>query len=99
MAKIPWNKIQESISDLAKLGSRELKRSVSHAKVKINTMMIVQRRKELQAELGTLLYEARSSEEELQKTLQNFIKQSEAKDIIKEIESLDDQLNELKPSA
>ena len=101
MTKLPfdWKKIQDSLIGMAKIGSRELKRGVSQARTKVNSIMLVQRKKDLFSELGQICYETyhlpTGSAEDLTKALS----EAECVDIFKEISDIDEKLAEIKQSA
>jgi len=89
-----WRKVQETFSDAAKIGSREIKRGVDEAKRQIGKMQSLQKRKELFAELGRNLYEA--YEDGLPEEIEKFLKETELFEIIQEIEETDKELLRLR---
>ena len=91
---LDWKKIQETLSDAAKISSRELKRGVDEAKRQIGKVQIVQKRKELFAELGRNLYEAYI--DGLPEEVENFLKQTELYEIIEDLKETDKELMKLR---
>ncbi|WGL60647.1 hypothetical protein QEJ31_03395 [Pigmentibacter sp. JX0631] len=91
---LDWKKIQETLSDAAKISSRELKRGVDEAKHQIRKVQIVQKRKELFAELGRNLYEAYV--DGLPEEVENFLKQTELYEIIEDLKETDKELLKLR---
>ncbi|MGY3805351.1 hypothetical protein ACWNT8_14900 [Pigmentibacter ruber] len=91
---LDWKKIQETLSDAAKISSRELKRGVDEAKRQIGKVQIVQKRKELFAELGRNLYEAYV--DGLPEEVENFLKQTELYEIIEDLKETDKELMKLR---
>jgi ABC-type enterochelin transport system ATPase subunit len=96
---IDWKKVQSSLADAAKISGQELKRNLSQAKVKINGMMLIQKRKERLAELGRFFYEAAHSEKDQSEEIKKLFEETECQDILKEIKELDHKLLEIKKSA
>jgi hypothetical protein len=95
MEKLPfdWLKIRDTIVDSAKMGSNELKRAINETKAKVNKYQLIQKRKELFAELGRFLYEA--DEDGLPEEIVKFIKSTELHEIIDEIKQLDLTISEI----
>ncbi|WP_186647295.1 hypothetical protein [Fluviispira vulneris] len=91
---ISWKKVQESISDAATISSREIKRGMDEAKKQFGKVKLIQRRKELFAELGRNLYEAQ--QDGLPKEIDNFLKETELYEIILEIKETDEELLKLR---
>ncbi len=91
---LDWKKIQETLSDAAKISSREIKRGVDEAKRQIGKVQIVQKRKELFAELGRNLYEAYM--DGLPEEIEKFLKQTELYEIIQDLEETDKELRKLR---
>ncbi len=91
---LDWKKIQETLSDAAKISSREIKRGVDEAKRQIGKVQIVQKRKELFAELGRNLYEAYA--DGLPEEIEKFLKQTELYEIIQDLEETDKELRKLR---
>lgn len=91
---LDWKKIQETLSDAAKISSREIKRGVDEAKRQIGKVQIVQKRKELFAELGRNLYEAYA--DGLPEEIEKFLKQTELYEIIQDLEETDKDLRKLR---
>ncbi|APJ04422.1 hypothetical protein [Silvanigrella aquatica] len=89
-----WKKIQETISDATKIGSREIKRGVDEAKKQIGKMQLLQKRKELFAELGRNLYDA--YQDGLPEEIEKFLKETELQEIIQDIENTDKELIKLR---
>ncbi|MBX9839600.1 hypothetical protein [Silvanigrella sp.] len=89
-----WKKIQETLSDAAKISTRELKRGVDEAKKQIGKVQLVQKRKELFAELGRNLYEA--YEDGLPEELEKLLKDTELYEIIQDIQNTDKELIKLR---
>ncbi len=85
-----WKKIQETLSDAAKISSREIKRGVDEAKRQIGKMQILQKRKELFAELGRNLFDA--YEDGLPIEIERFLKETELYEIIQDIQETDKDL-------
>ena len=89
-----WKKIQETLSDAAKISSREIKRGVDEAKRKIGKMQLLQKRKELFAELGRNLYDA--YDDGLPEEIERFLKETELYEIIQDIQETDKELIKLR---
>lgn len=89
-------KIKDSVSDAARIGSREVLRSVSLAKQQLEKIHLLQRRKELCAELGRSLYDA--YKDGLPEHIAAFIKETEFVEIIQDIETLDNELKQRQQS-
>ncbi|KAB8037712.1 hypothetical protein GCL60_11100 [Silvanigrella paludirubra] len=89
-----WKKIQETLSDAAKISTREIKRGVDEAKKQIGKVQLVQKRKELFAELGRNLYEA--YEDGLPEELEKLLKDTELYEIIQDIQNTDKELIKLR---
>lgn len=89
-----WKKIQETLSDAAKISSREIKRGVVDAKRKIVTIQLLQKRKELFAELGRNLYDA--YEDGLPENLNTLLKETELFEIIQDIQNIDKEVIKLR---
>ncbi len=86
-------KVQEALSDIAKISRIEIQRGVKEAKKQVNKYQILQRRKELFTELGQTFYELTQENNgiEMIALLQN----SEISDIISDIHHLDQLLIDL----
>jgi hypothetical protein len=89
-----WKKIQETLSDAAKMSSREIKRGVDEAKRQIGKMQLLQKRKELFAELGRNLYDA--YEDGLPEEIERLLKETELHEIIQDIQETDKDLLKLR---
>jgi hypothetical protein len=85
-------KFQETLTDVAKMSSREFSRGVDLAKKQLERVQLVQRRKELFAELGRELYDAHRSG--LPDHVVSYFKETEFQEIISEIENLDLELQQ-----
>lgn len=85
-----WKKTVNAVSDAAKIGSKEIKRGVKEAKNQLNKLQLLQRRKELFAELGRGLYEA--SEDGLPKAVAHFLQTTELHEIVSDIKKVDDRI-------
>lgn len=86
-------KLQESLSDVARIGKQEVIRGVGVAKRQISKMQQVNRRKELFAELGRTFYEWH--EDGLPDSVRKLIGETELAEIIEEIRNVDEQLSHL----
>jgi hypothetical protein len=91
---LDWKKVQETLSDAAKIGSREIKRGMNEAKRQIDKMQLIQKRKELFAELGRNLYDA--FEDGLPEAAEKFLKETELYEIIQDIHETDKELVNLR---
>lgn len=80
-------KMQEIVSDAARISGKELKISLDQAKNKVKKYSLLQKRKELFAELGRYIYE--SFQEELPEAVSKFLKESEMIEILEEIKEVD----------
>ncbi|KAB8029793.1 hypothetical protein [Fluviispira multicolorata] len=89
-----WKKVQESIADAATISTREIKRGVEEAKKQYGKVKLIQKRKELFAELGRNLYEAQ--QDGLPKEINSFLKETELYEIIQEIKETDEELLKLR---
>ncbi|NBW80381.1 hypothetical protein EBR21_01375 [bacterium] len=85
-------KIQESLTDVARIGQQEVIRGVEVAKRQISRMQQLSRRKELFAELGRSFYEWH--QDGLPETLRTVIGETELGEIITEIREIDEQLSQ-----
>ncbi|MFZ9519228.1 MAG: hypothetical protein ACO3A4_02015 [Silvanigrellaceae bacterium] len=86
-------KIQESLTDVARIGQQEVIRGVEVAKRQLSRMQQLSRRKDLCAELGRSFFEWH--EDSLPEALRNVIGETELGEIIAEIREIDEQLNKL----
>lgn len=86
-------KIQESLTDVARIGQQEVIRGVEVAKRQLSRMQQLSRRKDLCAELGRSFFEWH--EDGLPEALRNVIGETELGEIIAEIREIDEQLNKL----
>ena len=93
--KIPinWEKLKDALVDSAKMSSHEVKRGLYEAKNQISKYQLIQKRKDLFAELGRSLYEA--EEDGLPEDIVKFIKATELHEIISEIKKLDFTISEI----
>lgn len=82
-----WNKVKETLSDAVQIGSREVQRTVKEAKKQIDKFQLVQRRKELFAELGRSLYEMKG--DGLPADVEAFLRSTELDEIISDLEKID----------
>lgn len=87
-----WEKLQSTVSDCAKVGSREIKRGLEEVKEKLSKYQLIQKRKDLFAELGRALYEAHV--DGLPKEVTKFLKPTELQEIIDEIKKVDESILE-----
>ena len=90
---INWKKIQDAFVDSAKMSSHELKRGLVEAKSQLSKIQLIQKRKDLFAELGRSLYEA--SEDGLPEEISKFVKSTELFEIINEIKEVDGTISEI----
>lgn len=90
---INWKKIQDALVDSAKMGSHEIKRGIHEAKNQLSKYQLIQKRKELFAELGRSLYEAEA--DGLPEEIAKFIKVTELHEIIDEIKQVDVSIAEI----
>ncbi len=88
-----WKKIQEALVDSAKMGSHELKRGLIEAKYQLSKYQLIQKRKDLFAELGRSLYE--SYEDGLPAEVSKFVRSTELFEIINELRELDHSISEI----
>ncbi|MEN9826125.1 MAG: hypothetical protein RI953_1870 [Pseudomonadota bacterium] len=86
-------KLQESLTDVARIGQQEVIRGVEVAKRQISRMQQLSRRKELCAELGRSFYEWH--EDGLPEALRAVISETELGEIITEIREIDEQLSQV----
>jgi hypothetical protein len=86
-------KIQESLSDVARIGQQEVLRGVEVAKRQISRIQHLSRRKELCAELGRAFYEWH--EDGLPEPLRSLIRETELHEIINEIREVDETLQRI----
>ncbi|MEN9810787.1 MAG: hypothetical protein RLZZ488_2354 [Pseudomonadota bacterium] len=95
MKSIPdeLKKLQESLSDVARIGQQEVIRGVEVAKRQLSKMQQLNRRKELFAELGRSFYDWH--EDGLPEPLRKIISETELSEIITEIREIDEQLSQL----
>jgi hypothetical protein len=95
MKSIPdeLKKLQESLSDVARIGQQEVIRGVEVAKRQLSKMQQLNRRKELFAELGRSFYDWH--EDGLPEHLRKIISETELSEIITEIREIDEQLSQL----
>ncbi|MES2615103.1 MAG: hypothetical protein V4591_06795 [Bdellovibrionota bacterium] len=93
--KIPinWKKIQAALIDSAKMSSHEIKRGIYEAKNQLSKFQLIQKRKDLFAELGRSLYEA--NHDGLPPEILNFVKSTELHEIINEIKEVDYSIAEI----
>jgi hypothetical protein len=89
-----WKKIQETLTDAAKISSRELIRGLDEAKRQISKMQLLQKRKELFAELGRSFYDA--YQDGLPEDIDRFLKETELYEIIQDIQDTDKDLMKLR---
>lgn len=89
-----WNKVKDTFSDALQIGSREVQRSVKEAKKQISKFQLIQRRKELFAELGRCLYEMK--EDGLPADVQLFLRSTELGDIMADLEKVDHAISRSK---
>lgn len=85
-----FKRVQETLADAAKIGSKEVVRKFGQAKKQMERVHLVYRRKELMAELGRALYEAHK--DGVSKELGDFIKNTEFQEIFEEVAALDAEL-------
>lgn len=85
-----WKRIQETLADAARLSSREIQRGVDYAKKNLERVHLVQRRKDLFAELGRNLYEAHL--DGLPSDVARFLAETEFSEIIAELEDVDAEI-------
>lgn len=88
-----WKKAVDVVSDAAKISSKEIKRGVKEAKKQLDKIQLIQRRKELFAELGRTLYEA--SEDGLPKPVERFLQSTELHEIVNDIKIIDERIEGL----
>lgn len=90
--KIPVDlrKIQETLVDAARIGSREIQRGMDYAKRNLERVHLVSRRKDLFSELGRNLYEAHV--DGLPPEVARFLSETEFSEILAEISSIDAEL-------
>ena len=95
MKRIPdeLKRLQESLSDVARIGQQEVIRGVEVAKRQLSKMQQLNRRKELFAELGRSFYDWH--EDGLPEPLRKIIGETELSEIITEIREIDEQLSQL----
>ena len=94
-AHFDLKKIQEALSDAAKLGSQELLRGFDLAKQNVKRFHLIQRRKDLLADLGRTAFEAYksgASQWPLGEQSLEALRQSDFSEILKEIDALDELL-------
>ena len=84
-------RIQESLTDAARIGSQEIKRGVGLAKRQLERVQQIQRRKDLFAQLGRALYEAHL--DGLPPEIDTFVRNTEFIEMISEIQELEAQLD------
>ena len=89
----PLRKVGDVIMDAAKMGSQEISRGVDEIRYRMKKAKLIQRRKELFAELGRTLYEAH--EDGLPKTVKNYVENTELIEIMGDIKQLDLEMQEL----
>ena len=92
--KAEWKRLQETFLDATKIGSREMARSVDFAKRQLERLQLVQRRKELFAELGRTLYEA-TQDGSLPAEVTRYIRSTEANEVVEELSGIDAELAKL----
>lgn len=86
-------RLQDTLSDAARIGKQEIVRGYGGAKKQLTRFQYIQKRKELFAELGRTLFEA--YKDGLPETsVKTFISETEFKEIIGEIESLDAEIEQ-----
>lgn len=83
-------RLQESLTDAARISSREIKRSVDLAKRQLERVQLVNQRKDLLAELGRTLYEAHG--DGLPPLVADYVNETELAEIIGEIKAIDGKL-------
>ena len=88
---IDLKKVQDALLDAAKIGSREVQRGVNYAKVNIERLHLIQKRKDLFSELGRTLYEAHC--DGLPTPVAEFLSETEFAELLQEIEEIDAALN------
>lgn len=86
-------KLQESLTDVARIGQQEVIRGVEVAKRQISKMHQLNKRKDLCAELGRAFFEWH--EDGLPDSVRAVIKDTELAEIIAEIREVDEQLSQL----
>ena len=86
-------KLQESLTDVARIGQQEVIRGVEVAKRQLSKMQQLNKRKELCAELGRAFYEWH--QDGLPESVKNVIDNTELIEIINEIREADEELNRL----
>ena len=91
---LDWKKIQETLSDAAKISTREIKRGVEQAKRQIGKVQLLQKRNELFAELGRNLYEG--YQDGLPEEIERFLKETELYEIICDLQDTDKELLKLR---
>ncbi len=90
---INWKKIQNALIDSAKMSSHEIKRGLNEAKNQLSKFQLIQKRKDLFAELGRSFYEA--DEDGLPDEIVKFVKSTELHEIINEIKKVDSSIAEI----
>jgi hypothetical protein len=95
MKNIPeeLKKLQESLTDVARIGQQEVIRGVEVAKRQLSKMQQLNKRKELCAELGRAFYEWH--QDGLPDSVKNVIDNTELIEIIGEIREVDEELSRL----
>jgi hypothetical protein len=95
MKNIPeeLKKLQESLTDVARIGQQEVIRGVEVAKRQLSKMQQLNKRKELCAELGRAFYEWH--QDGLPDEVRRVINNTELIEIITEIREVDEELNRL----
>jgi hypothetical protein len=95
MKNIPeeLKKLQESLTDVARIGQQEVIRGVEVAKRQLSKMQQLNKRKELCAELGRAFYEWH--QDGLPDSVKNVIDNTELIEIISEIREVDEELSRL----
>jgi hypothetical protein len=86
-------RLQESLSDVARIGQQEVIRGVEVAKRQLSKMQQLNKRKELCAELGRAFYEWH--EDGLPDSVRTVIGGTELIEIINEIREVDEELGRL----
>lgn len=94
MKRIPdeLKKLQESLTDVARIGQQEVIRGVELARRHLTKMQQLNRRKELFAELGRSFYDWH--EDGLPEPLRKIVGETELSEIIAEIRDIDEQLSQ-----
>jgi hypothetical protein len=95
---IDSQKISQSVSDVVRLGTQEVLRGVAFTKESWKKYHLLQKRKDLLAELGRTTYDAVKPTGGTELTLEvcEVLKQGDFADLVKELEVLDTELLNLR---